>query len=142
MGSKICAKCRRELSLCCFNKNSHRRDGLQSYCRECSSVTAAEYKKTPRGREVTRKNNLNYIRNLEKTSLFQQKKSSRNRATQLKRRGILPPFFCFYCGPLVAGGHVHHDDYGKPLSVRYMCAKHHNKWHQLFIAEGQEISCG
>jgi ribosomal protein S27AE len=25
--------------------------------------------------------------------------------------------------------HAHHDDYDKPLNVRWLCTIHHNEWH-------------
>lgn len=27
--------------------------------------------------------------------------------------------------------HAHHDDYAKPLEVRWLCDEHHNEWHRI-----------
>jgi len=35
---------------------------------------------------------------------------------------------CERCGAPKA--HAHHDDYNKPLTVRWLCPVHHNEWHQ------------
>jgi transposase-like protein len=52
------------------------------------------------------------------------------------RRGILTPSSCESCG---ANGHFkdgrrevqgHHDDYNKPLDVRWLCQKCHHAWHK------------
>lgn len=51
------------------------------------------------------------------------------------RRGKLVPKPCEVCG---ANGkardgrravHAHHDDYSKPLDVRWLCKKHHDEFH-------------
>jgi hypothetical protein len=34
---------------------------------------------------------------------------------------------CEVCGD--ENTHAHHDDYLKPLSVRWLCAMHHRHWH-------------
>jgi hypothetical protein len=35
---------------------------------------------------------------------------------------------CDVCGEVKA--QAHHDDYGKPLDVRWLCTKHHAEWHR------------
>lgn len=42
-------------------------------------------------------------------------------------RGVLVPQPCEVCGQEKA--HAHHDDYSKPLKVRWLCRKHHQQHH-------------
>lgn len=43
-----------------------------------------------------------------------------------KRRGELVPEPCEICG---ARAEAHHPDYSKPLEVRWLCRRHHVRWH-------------
>lgn len=45
------------------------------------------------------------------------------------RNGALIKSGCEVCGTL-SNVHAHHDDYGKPLEVRWLCAAHHKQWHE------------
>ena len=51
-------------------------------------------------------------------------------------RGLLKPDCCEVCGAngVMADGRnevqAHHDDYNKPLEVRWLCQKHHHEWHK------------
>lgn len=47
MQTKTCFKCKRELNIENFNKNSSSKDGLCSYCRDCSIKHQKEYKENP-----------------------------------------------------------------------------------------------
>jgi len=49
---KQCAKCKETKDLSKFNKNTTKKDGLQSYCLSCMNIYQAESRKTPRGRAV------------------------------------------------------------------------------------------
>jgi len=42
--------------------------------------------------------------------------------------GVLQPEPCETCGELKT--EAHHDDYGIPLGVRWLCRKHHCQWHR------------
>ena len=35
---------------------------------------------------------------------------------------------CEVCGE-VDPVHAHHDDYEKPMSIRWLCSVHHKQWH-------------
>jgi hypothetical protein len=45
-----------------------------------------------------------------------------------KKIGFLVPGPCEVCGGKKV--EAHHDDYDKPLTVRWMCPKHHKEWHR------------
>lgn len=42
-------------------------------------------------------------------------------------KGILKPQGCEECGKKAD---AHHDDYNKPLDVRWLCKEHHSEWHE------------
>lgn len=58
---------------------------------------------------------------------FPQKTRARREVARAKRRGILKQQPCEKCGATKT--HAHHDDYAKPLDVRWLCALHHKEWH-------------
>ncbi len=61
-----------------------------------------------------------------------------------KREGVLIPQPCEGC---VSHGRVptrepvvaHHDDYAKPLDVRWLCRAHHTWWHQKNEARNKHL---
>ena len=60
-------------------------------------------------------------------------------------RGLLIPAPCEQCGSdgVFSDGRrevqAHHDDYSKPLSVRWLCQKCHHDWHKKHDAKSPEI---
>ncbi len=62
--------------------------------------------------------------------------SAQNVAGKAIAKGVLTRKPCEACGsdPVAADGrsliHAHHDDYNKPLDVRWLCQKHHHEWHK------------
>jgi hypothetical protein len=41
--SKVCSKCKEEKENSCFAKNKNRRDGLQTFCKECNNANIKTY---------------------------------------------------------------------------------------------------
>jgi hypothetical protein len=56
-----------------------------------------------------------------------EKESARRRVRNAVRSGKLTRSPCEVCG--VAKSEGHHDDYSKPLDVRWLCRKHHDEHH-------------
>lgn len=57
MDSKLCKKCLTVKPVSEFNKKTSAADGLQTYCRSCSSIHNAAYKKANRKKCTARENN-------------------------------------------------------------------------------------
>ena len=59
-----------------------------------------------------------------------QKKHARSKATQAINKGIIVrPKSCEKCNRYIPL-HAHHDDYSKPLDVRFLCSRCHWNWHK------------
>lgn len=55
----------------------------------------------------------------------------RRRYQKALRQGELIPDRCEICWSHGAEGH--HDDYAKPLAVRWLCRSHHRRWHHGYF---------
>jgi hypothetical protein len=53
--------------------------------------------------------------------------NARAYANVYKRRGHIPPEACFIC--MATGVEMHHEDYGKPLDVVWLCRPCHVSYH-------------
>lgn len=87
------------------------------------AIARAEYHATERGKEVARLSHRNYKEN------YPLKTAATSAVTNaLKRGDLIRPPDCSECGVMtrVEG---HHDDYAKPLAIRWLCKKCHTAWH-------------
>lgn len=61
------------------------------------------------------------------------------------QQGVIVPAPCEVCGKTgtMRDGRrdvqAHHDDYNKPLEVRWLCQKHHHEWHKRHRAIEREV---
>lgn len=63
---------------------------------------------------------------------------ARAHANIYRRRGHLRAEPCEVCGS--ADVEMHHDDYGKPLEVRWLCAAHHREHTNATVPTGRAAS--
>ncbi|EMI2417299.1 hypothetical protein ACPUED_14185 [Proteus mirabilis] len=93
--------------------------GKESHNRACK-----KYNKTEKGKVSLRKAEKNYQENYPNKKLANWKIKSKIRCGQLKR-----PKVCEQCGTECSPD-AHHDDYTKPLEVRWFCTPCHQEWHR------------
>jgi hypothetical protein len=131
MKEKICFKCGLQHPLDNFYKHSGMKDGRLNKCKECNKKDSTKH----RGE------------NLEKIRAYDRGRGNRQDEGYLKewreknpkkykahtmvnnavRAGNLHSLPCEVCGKEKTTGH--HDDYDKPLNVRWLCHAHHSQWH-------------
>ena len=134
-----------------FHKRAASLDGLAARCKECQSTydkaraqnpkrvdARRAYAETEDGKEAGRRGGRAWAaRNkglvLEITQKYRRDNPNKARAHGLVgyaiKRGNLHSEPCEVCQStdLV---HAHHDDYAKPLNVRWLCPQHHRDWHK------------
>lgn len=62
-GLKVCSRCKRELSLDNFSRDSRQIDKLNCRCRDCVSNTSKKYRQTEAGKEALKRNSKKYCEN-------------------------------------------------------------------------------
>ena len=149
MQTKTCCRCKRDLPLEAFNhRGGKKRHLLKSWCRECCAAVKRSWQKkhAPEENAKTRAYRAarrDYIRALARQAYWADPEGHRaiasvhskshpeeNRAHARVHNalaaGKLTRKPCEVCG---AKAHAHHDDYSKPLDVRWLCPVHHKMVH-------------
>ena len=130
---KKCFKCHRVLPLGDFYKHKQMADGHLNKCKGCTKSDSTRH----------RNENLEAVREYDRSrgnrqspeylSKYRAKYPKKHKAESMVnnaiRDGKLFKEPCVICGS-TEKIHGHHDDYEKPLNVRWMCAAHHHQWHR------------
>ena len=130
---KKCFKCGETKPLADYYPHKQMGDGHLNKCKECAKNDATNH----------RNNNLEKIREYDRERGNRQTKEYRDQqkadfpnkyrantaVAHAKRSGLLIPEPCETCGT-EDYIHGHHDDYLKPLKIRWLCAAHHHQWHR------------
>jgi hypothetical protein len=124
---KYCIGCKKEKYFNEFCRDKRKADGLYSICRKCHTKRYFNSEKNIERCREWRKNNPNYFKewqnsNIEKYNnhLVRLRANNTVYSKKIKVKG------CEICGDT---SEKHHDDYSKPLQVRWLCKKHHEQLH-------------
>ena len=129
---KKCFKCGKRKPLNEFYKHPEMRDGHLGKCKECNKKDVREnyfknrgyYAKYEQKRYQTPKRKK-YVANAcrLRSKRYPEKAKAHYLTSNAIRDGRLTKQPCEVCGKLKV--EAHHDDYSKPLDVRWLCRKHH-----------------
>lgn len=128
---KECFKCHRTLPLGDFYAHKQMADGHLGKCKKCTRVDVKEHreKNIEKIREYDR--NRGNRQGYEYVREYRKQNHDKYKAHMAVRDGIRSGFLirgvCEVCGSI--NTHGHHDDYTKPLSVRWLCPPHHQQVH-------------
>lgn len=67
-GTKVCSKCKQELPIEQFNKDSSKSDGLNMQCKDCVAV----YRKSPEGKEVSKRARKKFFSNRKRKRVYKK----------------------------------------------------------------------
>ena len=131
---KICRGCGKNLIMTDYYKHKQMADGHLNMCKTCvksriSNERAANLDKHRLRDKIRNSNRWDYMsKQSQKTrQMNPEKYKARAAVSNALRDGRLERGPCEVCGALKVQGH--HDDYSKPLEVRWLCKKHHDEYH-------------
>lgn len=133
---KVCFKCDIEKDLNQFYKHEQMLDGYLNKCKSCTKVDVKKHREAniEKIREYDRnrgnRQSIEYFK--EWAARFPKKYKAVNMVNNYIRDGKLKKKYeCEQCDSnfsVVA----HHDDYDKPLDVRWLCQACHKQWHAKY----------
>ena len=130
---KKCFKCEEVKPLTDFYKHPSMSDGRVNKCKECNKKDVSKNRgdKIEFYREYDRKrgNRQDPSYTPEYRAKYPNKYKAHTMVNNAIRDGRLFKMSCEKCNETKAV-HAHHDDYLKPLNVRWLCAVHHKQWHE------------
>ena len=102
----------------------------------------AEYRRSEKGRAASRKATEKFMASdkgkeslkasaKEWASSNTEKRKAHWKVKDAIRKGTMIRQACVVCGDVKS--HGHHEDYGKPLEVVWLCVEHHKKLHRTVI---------
>ena len=133
MQTKICFKCGCEKTISEFYRHSQMKDGYLNKCKECTKADSTKHrwdnieKIRKYDRERGSRQTQEYIK--EYRHKYPKKVKATTMVNNAIRNGKLFKEQCDVCGT-TENVEAHHEDYAKPLNVRWLCSAHHKQWHR------------
>lgn len=136
---KTCFKCGAEKPLTDFYKHAAMADGRVNKCKECNKADVRKNRKDKidyyRQYDVNRFTTQPHRKELANSQCKKYRKKYPNKykahaaVHNALRSGVLKRSDKCECCDGTKNLHAHHDDYAKPLEVRWLCPVCHNAWH-------------
>lgn len=132
--SKKCFKCGVEKDLSEFYPHKRMADGHLNKCKECTKsdvhqnrvADPAKYSEYEKKRLHTPKRKEQRAESQRvRRKKYPEKEKARATVARFLKKGWLTKKPCEICGDPET--EAHHDDYSKPLDVRWLCFKHHRE---------------
>jgi hypothetical protein len=131
---KQCFKCKSVLPLEGFYKHPAMKDGRLNKCKACTKLDVFLHRQENlekiRAYDRARGNRQSPDYAKEYRAKYPNKYKAHTIVGNAIRDGKLFPEPCCECGNPKAN--AHHDDYAKPLNVRWLCSACHSQWHSMF----------
>lgn len=132
METKFCNKCKTNKQLSEFWKDKRNKDGYQRLCKDCKREGIRKWRKSPAGKAWRKSQYKKYPQH--KDDFYNYKYHVRGVMLYAVKLGyIKKDYICSVCnidtlkeGKIING---HHDDYLKPLTVRWVCTFCHSQIH-------------
>ena len=156
MGSKICRKCGDNKPITEFYAHKQMADGHLNICKVCVKLRVKKHRsendsvreydrrrywENPARMEYAKKQRKEWYDN-NKAKSFEnaksyikknpEKRKAHNMVSNAIRANKLTRQLCEICGEKA---HAHHEDYSKPLEVRWLCPTHHMRLHHMIDRE-------
>lgn len=137
MPKKKCFKCKKLKQISLFYKHKEMNDGHLGKCKSCTKKDVSEnYRKNRAYYAEYERKRFQDPKRKKKALEYQRKRRKENpdryhavtAVSNAIRDGRLIKLFCEVCGDKKS--QAHHDDYRKPLNVRWLCRKHHLEVHE------------
>jgi hypothetical protein len=131
-----CARCKQEKPGAEFHTCPSKATGRHSYCKPCFLEWEKANRKTKRRSVSEREKRYYHANPIHKREAARRNDETKPKAVYARqvirneiKRGRLKRGLCEVCGTDFAV-HGHHDDYNRPLVVRWLCGVHHKEWHE------------
>ena len=134
LGYARCSGCKAIKLLAQFFRNAARPTGRSQYCKAChhsnpTNIKATiKYRASAKAMESRRTYSRAYQRQYRLNPIVKWKNKVRQLTYLAMDLGVLIPHPCEGCG--TTNVQAHHDDYSKPLDVRWLCLTHHAAHHK------------
>lgn len=149
---KQCYRCKKIKPLSGFYKHLTMVDGCSNKCKECAKFDSKrnKIKRSDYYKDHDRKYSRS-LRRIEARKIYNKtdmcRRAYRHYASNYRKKnpirckarkslayavvsGRIKRLPCEICGAIKT--EAHHDDYQKPLNVRWLCMKHHNELHRIW----------